>query len=319
MTDEPPFCLHVGLPRTGSKSLQWNLLADHPEAMYLGIHDGNPRHRHTAPWRFHRDARSQELFDQLIWTHTRAPDLERCRQLADELRREAGNSGRRLVYSLETLSTNFRAVRRARAEHLWRVFGRNVRVLIVLRSPIRLIESAYGLVLRRENTEAHDHRLWYRTIDDWFEEAIEGEAQAYLDYAATIQIYEDLFGRDAVKVLLFEDLIQDPDTFEQGVCRHFGLSPLARQARPAPANVSPREWQVFLLRAITRTRPAEALVARLRPRWRFALLGPSSIGRVHRPSLSGENRRRIAEATAPGNRTLAATHRLDLEQHGYPL
>ena len=60
--------LHIGLPRTGTKTLQWHLYAKHPEVYYLGIFDGNRNHRYTISLDYCRDEHAQRMLKGIaIW------------------------------------------------------------------------------------------------------------------------------------------------------------------------------------------------------------------------------------------------------------
>ena len=207
MTDrlKPYPGLHIGLPKTGTKLLQWHLFSNHPQIHYLGIFHGNRKHRRSPREETFRDDHVQEMLQGIVVGDIANPDLATSRRLARERVLPHLEHGRVPLWSQETLSMDSEISRRRRAENLWRIFGR-CRVLLTLRHPVRLVESTYGLMLRRENIYRRSGRTWYKSVDEWFEEQLQGEIFPHLDYLRTYEIYRELFGEECVKVVLFEDL-----------------------------------------------------------------------------------------------------------------
>ena len=197
---KPYPALHIGLPRTGTKLLQWHLFSVHPQIHYLGIYDGNPKFRDRRPYANCRDQHVQRMMQGLVIGNLSRPDLEASRPLAKERALVHLEQGRVPMWSQEILSVGSEKSRQLRAENLWRIFG-PCRVLLTLRHPVGLVESTYRLILRRENIRRSSGRAWYKSLDDWFHDQLEGEVFPHLDYLRTYEIYRDLFGEESVKVV----------------------------------------------------------------------------------------------------------------------
>lgn len=312
----PLLAVHLGLPRTGTKFLQWNVLAHHPSVDYLGIFAGRLSGRGKRA--VFPNPTVAELVGEALGRGLGNTDLSRCRRLRDELLQAADD--RRLVLSYEGLSLENPAVRRRRAENLWRIFGRRVRLLMVLRSPAKLIASAYGLEFRNRNNRFDDGAFWLASVDEWFEQEQVTGLSGYLGYADTLRLYTDLFGVDTIRVLLFEDFLADRLQFAEQVCAHFGIpGPGVGIQSLGSANDSPKAWQHAAIRWLSRSSVSTRLYAVLPRRVRFQLNRPHRFGRRAHVELSAENRRRVDELTRPGNRWIRDTFDVELEGKGYSL
>jgi len=313
--------LHIGLPRTGTKLLQWHLFAVHPQLYYMGIFDGNPKVRDSRRYSSCRDPYIEEMMQGLVLGDLTKADLGASRRLAQENVFPHLQQGRVPLWSLETLSHGTEKLRRLRAENLWRIFG-PCRVVLTLRHPVALVESAYRMILRRENIRLAGGRAWFQSMDDWFRDQLEYEVFPFLDYACTYKIYSELFGPESVKVMLFEDLQSDPPRFVRAVCEHLGIDPGAlgpwQQQHHENRRLSDR--QLELIQCVANNRIAQTFARATTPGMRARVLRPPRRAPENRrPGLSAANRRRIAAITAPGNRELAELTGLPLGSHGYPL
>ena len=68
---EKGFLLHIGLPKTGTTTLQQSLFTSHPEIYYFGKYSGN---------KIPRVCQSQEIYkflNPLIWDLSRSLDIEK--------------------------------------------------------------------------------------------------------------------------------------------------------------------------------------------------------------------------------------------------
>jgi len=297
------------------------LFSVHPQIYYLGIFDGNKKLGDRGRYANCRNQHVQRMMQGLVYGDLTEINLAESRALAKEHALRHLEQGRVPMWSQETLSVDTENSRRRRAENLWRIFG-PCRVLFTLRHPVGLVESTYGLVLRRENVLRSSGRAWYKPLDEWFEEQIEGEIFPHLDYLRTYEIYRELFGEEFVKVMLFEDLRADSARFVCEVCEFFGVDPdaLGPWQQKRHVNTRPSPWQVQLIKFMAGNRIADAIAQATTQRMRWRILGAPRTkpgGRVER--LSARNQDRIAEITGPANTRLAELTGLPLESHGYPM
>ena len=310
--------LHLGLPRTGTKTLQWHLFARHSEIHYLGMFIG----RQFPESRLHRGVRDPSLrgiMDEIAWGAQEWPNIARCRLLFRAAIAAALDRGQIPVWSWEGMSMDDRERRAARAERFRKVFG-PCKVAITLRHPVRLLESVYFMIVRRNNRELRYGHPWYEPIDDWIRNSFAGEIGPYLDYEATIDIYREVFGADAVRVFLFEDLRSDPERYVTDWCDFVGID--RREGVGLGSGKAENRSSVAMIRrarGLQRSTLFGKAFSRMGPKARLAFLRMPSLRGGEPVRISPAGRERIAEATRDQNRRLAERYGLPLERYGYPL
>ncbi len=311
--------LHLGLPRTGTKTLQWHLFARHSEIHYLGAFIGRAFSEKQGHGTMRNDA-MRAIMEELAWGDVRWPNIASCRRHLRQAVEPSLERGRVPVLSWESFSTAVPQRRRRQARNLRKVFG-PCRIALTLRRPVDLIESTYALVVRRENRPGKRPGLWYQSIDDWLEDRHDWEIRPPLDYFSTVEVYRKIFGEDSIKLFLFEQLAEDPEGYFGHWCRFLGIDPAegVRLTRAKAENTTASATVARVAR-IQRSRLLTRLYGWLSPGRRFDWLRRPSLGRAPvRPRVSRAGRRRIARITREGNRQLAEQFDLPLERYGYPL
>ena len=317
--------IHAGLPRTGTTTLQTHLFARHTQVHYLGVFKGKlarerpPIDRSSRGLTLFRDAQVESLMNELLFDGAASPDLERSKELWRRISDEAPTL--RKVWSWEGLGTDIAEKREARAANLARVIG-PAKVLITLRHPVRLLESTYFQILRRNNNRDNNPgwkgAVWYQPIDEWLDKHWGGELEPILDYARTVEIFRRHFGRDAVHVLLYEDLARDPAAYVAEVCRVAGID--AEEGVQRTAGKREHSTSKRLVETVKRVRgkPLGFLRAKVAVALELRGWGPRDPGHAA-ASLDESRRQRVAERTRDGNRRLNDELGLDLARFDYPL
>ena len=188
MVSFPNFYL-VGAPRCGTTSM-YTYLKQHPE-IYLSVL--------KEPHFFSSDltAPPQAVVDQPLY-------LSLFEQVADE--RAVGEGS---VWYLES------------REAPWRIHEAvpEARILILLRQPVDMAFSLHGLYCRTGNEELPDFddalaaqadRASGRRIpsETYFPEGLQYES--VIRYSDRVERYLEIFGREQVRVLIFEEMVADP-------------------------------------------------------------------------------------------------------------
>ncbi len=141
------------------------------------------------------------------------------------------------------------------AEHL-----PNVKLLYIVRHPLRRIESAW-LHARRSGHRSHpSFAKSVRRVPEYVETS---------DYENQIAAYLDRFPIDRVHVLFFEQFQSDPRRVVQDAFRFLGVDPTFEPARPdEPANPSlGRRVETRLGRALRTVPGFASILDRPSPRW----------------------------------------------------
>jgi hypothetical protein len=316
-------CVHIGLPKTATTTVQQFLFPHHPDIHYLGRLIGG---RHVF--------RSREVESMVLAIRSgKATGAERARfrgQL-DEMGRSPRARGKIVVLSDESLVMGSLEQRRRRAELLSSVF-KPCRVIITLRRPEALIESFYFQKVVNEQLDGRRSfgtPLTYLDIDEWLEvnwTRSAGGALAALDYARTIEVFTAVFGKEALGVFLMEQLTQDPDTYYRTLCRFIGVDEQQGLAlvRDRRANTRLGQQAIDRIMQISESR-AWSFLFRYSPGvLRRRMVGVSSdpiSGQRPRAStqIPESWRERVVELTRDGNRRLLAEFGVPLDRFGYPL
>ncbi|MEE2777331.1 MAG: sulfotransferase [Acidobacteriota bacterium] len=309
----PPLGLHIGLPRTGTKTLEWQLFTRHPHIHYMGL-----RHRRLSllwprrPLRYRSEV-AREFFESQLFG---SMDLDAIRRIWQKQQAEVARD-QTIVWSLETLSRGPLALRRGRAKRIWRLL-RPCNVIFTLREPITHLESVYAMLMRGRLRRSIDETV--QPIDAWFEDPQESPFAKFFDHAETVRAYRELFGPESVKVMLFEKLQQDPRGFFAEVSEHLGIDAGVGAElyadRVDNARISQRQIRMGIW---LRQRPALwTAVQRLGRGFRTNLLyrtprKASTSSQV----LSPANADRVRELSRPSNRWFREEFGLEVEEYGY--
>lgn len=109
----------------------------------------------------------------------------------------------------------------------------NAKIIYLVRDPFaRIISHIHHDMLRG--------RLTTKDIDNW----IKADADCLLTtkYFYQIKPYIDLYGKENIKVLQFEELIKSPQTFQDKVYDFIGLENIPAEIKPF--NVSEKRYQI---------------------------------------------------------------------------
>ena len=101
----------------------------------------------------------------------------------------------------------------------------------MIRHPLAMAESIYFQRLKNRQIRADtppDQRGRYFDFAYWMDRiwsSDEERMKGSIDYAATIQIYAELFGKSSLGVFVYEDLVENPKAFIRRVCEFVGIDP----------------------------------------------------------------------------------------------
>lgn len=318
--------IHIGLPKTATTTLQWRLFAEHSEIFYLGRFDGFHFRGRYRQFDACRDATVQAIMRQIAYGNPFNPDFNECRRLLQQVLKPAHTNNLLPVWSWESYSVDLQAKVKIRARNLKKVFDAP-KIIITLRNPVALLESAYFQQMTRDNVGGgNDWRApYYYSIDVWLKKEWHGEIMAHLRYAEAIRAYVDFFGIENIFVFLFEDLIADREAFFSSLCRVMGVNE-EEGVRLTENNADNERWtvrQVESLQAIKSSLPKSLMFKLMDKNKRRTLLGlnrygiPIEAGEKARAPILREWRERIYAATADGNRWLMKAFGLPLDKYRY--
>jgi len=139
------------------------------------------------------------------------------------------------------------------------------RLIAVLRQPVERAYSAF-VMYHRENREGNRHLL-DAIGDEHLGKHYRGESGVYLArgfYAEAVSRYFDLFGRDRLRVYLYEDFIQNPQAMLDDLHGHIGVDAFAPDMS-VTHNVGGLHKSGLLKSVLTRPNPVRYVARNLLP------------------------------------------------------
>jgi len=196
MQDKRPDFFLVGAPKTGTSSF-FNYLSAHPDIYLPAIKE---LHYFACP-------EVQETYYDVPFVTTEEAYLSLYDGRSDE--KAAGDLSPSYLY-------------RSQAAERIRRFQPRARIIVSLRNPIKRAISHYLMDVRlgyQERPLAHfldktdENRLFH---EQYIEVGL---------YSRQIQTYIDVFGRERVAILFYDDLVRDPQQYLKTVLTHLDVDP----------------------------------------------------------------------------------------------
>lgn len=281
----PQLVLHLGYPKTATTTLQIHLFPNHPEIFYLGKKTGT--NDYIAPPMF-------TLMNQLI--NAQSHVYEGGHALRN-LVRSYLNGERTVVISNEALIHPWAVDIATVARRAHEAFS-PCKITIVIREQRDMLWSFYRahgslgqyLFLQTGDGFTTDFKLPLSAADwIWLQmHQFNKNFSATLLYNEVIKVYDELFGREHVHVLLYEEMRLDLPSFVRRLSGTLGIDPI-------------RALELLDGRTENVTRSNMAVAAQENARNEFMLALPKW----------------FLEPYRLGNNRLAARLDIDLSQYGY--
>ena len=300
--------IHVGAGKTGTTTLQKNLLGQHPSILSIG------RPYPNREWRL----LLEDLQYDDDYEFPAEKFLQMCRAAVADARE------RSLVLSDESLghpvqqSTVARRLKSALPE---------AEILITIRNQYHVMISAWVQnfsVLKRVPSPFLGR---YVSFDDWFEfqrEHVKGRGvhAGYfkcLDYYRLYAIYSQAFGRDRVHVLPFEELLRESDRYYAKLAALFSID-ASDVAAAFGKRIKERKRVARMKYEFFESRfPSIRKIRRVLPdRANYHINRLLNSGRPYEHALRPDQRTVIERFYAEGNQALNAALGLGLERWAYP-
>ncbi len=300
--------IHPGFLKTATTTLQDHLFATHPDLFPLGL-----PHRSEIQTRIAEEFRKIDGVDYdeeklRLFIHTALED-----KLPNTI----------LVLSDESFTANAFLLQPI-AQRLC-VFFPDAHILFTIRHQLDSIRSFYarhGRVLTNAPAPYTDRHI---TFPNWLAHAYHNRPTSYLgliDYHRTIEIYEQVFGRERIHILLFEDLKYDRAAFVDQIADVLSVDASTVERLLSGEHAHRQESARFVL--------YDRLMKRFIPKsWLRSLLPYTA--RLHKHTRaflrSGAPKKitipptwipRLEKLYQSGNRALAETYNLPLAQYDYP-
>lgn len=206
--------VHIGFPKCGSTTLQIDFFYRHPQILFLGIGCGNPL-------KYIDENISTALELDLRYKKDLIYDSEKIKGYFEKYfnKVKTNSSISCIGLSSENLSftfTNDIDVTQ-KAKRIYRIFGRETKIIIIIRNQFELIKSLYSEFIMSG---------YYKSFEDFLEFSYAFHDRNYLCdllYLNIYEYYEKLFGKENIGVFIFEKLIIDHLEFAKKICKFLGI------------------------------------------------------------------------------------------------
>jgi hypothetical protein len=229
--------VHIGFPKCASTSLQNSFFSNHPELYHLGsgFNGINGRYIDRDIARVvESDLRFKKEFLWRPETVTGVLDGYFKKASAQQGCRAVGLSSEFLGF---TLGNEIDVM--AKARRLRQVFGKNTTIIMVIREQMDLLKSLY-----REMVKGGYPGTWRNFLEYTFLYQDRNWCHDFC-FDRVLDAYSDLFGRENVLVLPFEQLKQDRAGFLQALCKGLGISPFENTLMAKNAASDPAELELL--------------------------------------------------------------------------
>jgi hypothetical protein len=311
----------LGLPKTASTSIRFNLFAKHSQVHYLGKFLGGEFPAAIRPVILERWTIQPKEF---------APDDIHAQGAKKQLSYAIKNN-LTPVLSFESLSGGPLWKKKLQARRFKAFFG-ECKIILVVREPGSFLKSFYVQMLRNFQEKPSGQRPgWMRRlgippryfdINEWMQ-AIWRRANSpknYISYADTAEIYANVFGRENVKIFIFEEFLRNPKAFITKLCDHIGIDPEEGFALVDGKRSNERLTASYIdrLREVERSEHLTKQFREVSPNERRNMLGAEDQpGEKINPQLSEKWLRKINAVGDKQNRRLVKEWGLPLTDYGY--
>lgn len=315
---------HVGLPKSASTSLQKNLFYKHSQihslSIYpndnIGIDEGDD---------FNLPDDINYIYDVICTKDSIDCTPEVIKDCKNLIERRTSFDKVNVLSNERVTSVLFSHKDRfVKAERIFKMVP-NVKILIIIRNQINLIKSQY-----------RDHPFDLRavgavnipvSIDDWILRDLSRVDVSFmesLDYYKLIKSYETIFGKNKIKIMLFEDLISQKLSFSRELSDFLDINEdetfkhLSAEKRNAGVskNFNKYRWlKSKLLLFIPRFVKGSNAIKELDMKVQKLL----KRGQQENIKLNDKSHDIILGMYSDSNKRLMLEYKLNLNKYGYPL
>lgn len=300
--------IHIGAPKTASTTLQMRLFEKHSGLHFFG-EEGAGCEADSD-----RDTINSMIFDDDLY-FSRAE----CARLFETHRRL--DPEKTLIYSDGDVMTSRVPV--LCAQRLHELLPEAV-ILLVIRNQLTAIPSFYANHGAYLKPAPPSYFRRYVSFDDWMQFCtmfIKYSPLASFFYNKILRIYADLFGKDRIEILMFEEFILNKETFVRKLCRILEIEPLESLRLLSGAHERKRNTSRMLRYHQFRSwffwgwKFGRYVPHRAVDKWRSFLKGGSRANGF----MSDKWKNKIIELYREDNTKLAKDYNLPLKKYQYPL
>ena len=216
----PDLFIHVGYPKTATTTFQKHVFPKHPDIDYLG--------KFIPSFRFCEEKLYPEIEKLMTTDSSQYVKSEVLQEVVERYRMQS--AGKILLLSSESFIHVTAIDLGLVAQRIKDTFS-PCKIIITIREQRDIIKSFYGmhgrfgqyLFLCKDEMEKVRIPL---SMEDWLTYSIRAYDKSFLSilhYYETIECYCHLFGRENVGVFLFEEFVEDRDTYMKKFCEFLNI------------------------------------------------------------------------------------------------
>jgi hypothetical protein len=219
--------IHIGYAKAASTTLQKCLFSKHPDINYLGLLPTNNVGIDVEPinWDciFLSDSLVRRFYNNIVQQDSLQFLFDKNNDFLLKNLKSKFHGSKINLLSHEGLSDTYSADRGVKAERLYRLFP-TAKIIIIIRNQYDIIKSQY-----RDHPFNPLNRDFGAAIslEDWLNICIVNQNKISflpsLNYYEVYKYYEKLFGKTNIKVLVFEDLLRDDNSFTNKLSCFMGI------------------------------------------------------------------------------------------------
>ncbi|MDG2389772.1 MAG: sulfotransferase domain-containing protein [Planctomycetaceae bacterium] len=321
----PDFFLHIGMPKTGTTTLQYCLFSKHSQVNYLGKYNLNKAPKRPA---------ATQLFYK-FGKNPYQPTNDESKALL-KLVTETREMGQTSMYSREGLCA-LPEFHRERVSTFVKNTFLAPRVLLTIREPLSFVESLYFQHLngyqfgrRKIVEEVLGVPPRYFDINQWFD--IESKSKVkqknapllrQLKFGETALHYARVLGKENVKIMVFEQLKSNSDEYYRELCdfMQIDLEEAKQLAKDRIKNFRWTEEPINRIKQYERSSAIRRWYFRQQGKeWRNNALGINKISENSQratANISPEIKQKILDLTRSQCQIIESEFNIPLKAYGY--
>ena len=286
--------IHPGFAKTATTSLQKLVFAHHPEIQYLGL----PERISDVRWAIKHICYA----DSIIYDEEKVSDIFNAALQSFDLKRP-------VLLSHETFTLHESKDKGLVARRLKTLFP-EAKVFFTLRRQEEVLGSFYLQKLPRYMRENS-----FAPFDRWLKDQAKSAHLSILDdlnYFHVVNYYAKLFGKESIRLFLFEDLRKDTISYARQIAEYIGVDPVIFQNLIQSDKKNPTVTQEYIDFWSRWGKLLPHSVAR-----KFSKRMASKPGVPAKIDIGDSGREVVYRLCAKGNRSLSKEFRVSLEDNGY--
>ena len=319
--------VHIGYPKTATTTLQNYLFPKHSQVQYL------------------RDGTKNLSFIGNIF-FARENSLKRNRNnIQNELKQFVSSDKNKYAYSEESLTSFSMFYRFVPNPYIWTVEPNSiarklksafkdaevfddVKIIVTIRKQDAMIKSMYAQVYNFVFKKFKETKTFSKFLKYSIDENSDGFILDALHYNDVIKEYEDLFGKENICVLVFEELKQDKESYIKKLCEFMDIDfeeamrligDNQTNKRSSSSGYKSDERNIIELLSFYKNKYIGGKSLGLSDSWVYKMLTKIYIlGKVLKDlEINNEYNKKLNDFYAKGNKELSERYNLNLKQYGY--